>query len=98
MNITNELRNALNQIQMLDRRFEKTDVDFETLMVSLSDLYLSVDMPIVEVRRYVDSALCEVEKSRNVFARGDVYEEDLVSIFLDMAVVNIRAAIYYSNK
>ncbi|QAY01373.1 hypothetical protein ZPAH1_orf00359 [Aeromonas phage ZPAH1] len=97
--IADSLRNIFNSVKLLGVKLSKeqaTSEDFNQLMISLSDVYISVNYGQDEVRGHIDSALREIEKAMNTFERGDIYEEDWVGICLDMASLNIRAAIYFS--
>ncbi|ADQ53194.1 hypothetical protein 65p186 [Aeromonas phage 65] len=100
-NITTSLRSIFDSIKMLEVKLNKdkaTKDTYRELMLSMSDLYISLGCGYTEIRKYIDIALGDIENSLNVFERDDYYENDLRGIHLDMACVNIRAALYFSQK
>ncbi|UYD59234.1 hypothetical protein HPMBJEAJ_00119 [Aeromonas phage avDM6] len=100
-NITESLRSIFDSIKMLEVKLNKdkaTKDTYQDLMLNISEFYISLGSGYTEIRKHIDSALCDIENSLNVFERDDYYENDLRGIHLDMACVNIRAAIYFSHK
>ncbi|QAX97717.1 hypothetical protein ASswx1_71 [Aeromonas phage Asswx_1] len=98
MEIVIALREAFESVKCLSKKFDVSDWDFVDNMNTLSNVYISVPMGEDEIRGYVDSALRNINDAKTVFDRGDSYEDDLIGIHLDMALVNLRAAIYYASK
>lgn len=92
------LREAFESVKCLSKKFDVSDWDFVDNMNTLSNVYISVPMGEDEIRGYIDSAIRNIDDAKTVFDRGDSYEDDLIGIHLDMALVNLRAAIYYASK
>jgi len=99
--ITISLRSIFDSIKMLEMKLNKdkaTKENYQDLMLTMSELYISLGNGYNETRKHIDTAVCDIEKSMIVFERNDYYENDLRGIHLDMACVNIRAAMYFSQK
>jgi len=101
IDITTSLRSIFDSIKMLEMKLNKdkaTKENYQDLMLTMSDLYISLGCGYNEIRNHIDAAVCDIENSMIVFGRYDYYENVLRGIHLDMACVNIRAAIYFSQK
>lgn len=98
MEIVIALRESFKSVQCLSKKFEVSDCDYSDIMQTLSHVYIAVPFGDDEIRGYIDSALRNIDDAKTVSDRGDSYEDDLIGIHLDMALVNLRAAIYYASK